>query len=56
MIGIAASGGVTNDGAVIIDGQPPGTGPAKRAKVNHLPVVSRKRGPYHRRDNACPAI
>ena len=39
MINVAASSGVTNDGAVIIYGQSPGTGPAKRAKVNHLPVA-----------------
>src|SRR6266576_3860004 len=42
MINVATSGAVTNDGAAIVYGQPPRTGPAKRAKVNHLSVAQPK--------------
>src|SRR5882724_8237115 len=42
MINVATSGAVTNDVAVIVYGQPPRTGPAKRAKVNHLSVAQPK--------------
>src|SRR5262245_60248631 len=42
MINVATSGAVTNDGAAIVNGQPPGIGPPKRAKVNHLSVAQSK--------------
>src|SRR5437588_75643 len=43
MINVATSGSVTNDSAAIIYGQPPRTGPAKRAEVNHLSVAQPER-------------
>src|SRR4029077_1016016 len=42
MINVGTSGRITNDSASIVYGQPPRSGPAKRAKVNHLSVAQPK--------------